>query len=279
MQSESGISGRGSEILRSNDRSQHAVLLRRVSWVPVLILVVATAGVGFQSKPAYAGAGNCSTGQNGFYFDGGVDFGDGNTTYTTGTSALITVQGGIWCYGNHTNHVMAGWAMLTPKNVQSQYAQSGWARIYNNPTFPEHFSQYTPLPGQGTTPISNFTGDQAPYGDTYEYWTSYDSNCGCEDMWVGGLKLDSTYFNPGVDWQHPLGIQDLGEVHNSHDGMIGKPYPNTSHWDYISTQVIGGTWQPFRPDTPINDNPSLWYLNFSHSCSYVNVQWCLDTWS
>lgn len=263
-------------------RSSETAKPRRsyVCWLSAMLFAVIIGAGGIRPRAAYAGAGNCSSGSSGFLFDGGFDPGDGNTAYTIGTSALITVQGGIWCSGDHTNHVMAGWAMLTPKlTTAQQYAQSGWVRIYNTPTFPEHFSQYTPLPGQGTMPYSNFTGMHAPYGDTFEYWTSYDFNCGCEDMWVGSLKLDSTYFNPGSSWQHPLGIQDLGEVHNNFDGMIGKPYPNTAHWDFISTQIIDGSWQAFRPNTPVNDNPFFWSLNFSHSCSYVNVQWCLDTWS
>lgn len=197
---------------------------------------------------------------------------------------MLTVEGGIWCGGNYAYNFNSGWSMLTDKNAH-QYAQAGWDRTYNNPAFPRQFSQWTipsslcqPPYGQPVCTESNFTLMHADYGDAFTYTVS-QGVYGDEAVWVGAYKLDTTSYSLGTYWTHPLGIQDLGEVGDIEDGMIGKPYPNTSHWDYLSAEVLGPSWQAFRPSSPANDNPSIWYLNSAHSCNYYGVQWCLDTWS
>lgn len=247
----------------------------RAAFIVISAILLVSSSL-FSSTVAYAGSLTC-THHLSNYFDGALQPPGGSTTYTVGTSTLLAVQGGIWCDGNYTNNFMSGWAMVTDSTT-SNYAQSGWDRTYNSPTFPRQFSQYT-FPGHAT-PVSNFTTMQAAYGNTFNYWTSSDSNCNCEAMWVGAYRLASTSYNVLATWSMPMGIQDLGEVGDSSDGMIGKAYPNTSHWSYIETEVVFNSWQTFKPTYPVNDHPSIWYLNPTHDCSLgTGDDWCLDTWS
>ncbi len=233
------------------------------------------------ARPASAGAGNC--GSQGFYFDGSMDPGTASTTYVIGTSALITVEGGIWCTNNYYGNAMGGWTMLTGKlPAYAEYAQAGWWRMFNSPTYPVQFSQFAipeslcqPPPGEPYCFESNFTSSEANYGSTYEYSVSQGAY-GDEDMWVGAYKLQTTSYAPGAYWLHPLGIQDLGEVHNYDDGMIGKPFPNTSHWTFVSAEVLGYTWQKLDPTYRPTPQPVDSYSWPSHDCG---GQWCFDTWS
>lgn len=157
----------------------------------MICAAMSLAAVGFADPASAAGA--CGSANN--YHAGR---GHSSPQAVIGVMAVIDYNYNDLCTGvSGQNNAYAAWAMLQELNANLGYAQAGYLRWQGASTF--NFSEYNEC--YSCNPFGyhrDFLG--SPGAGASAYWVYYSSTTGHLDMNVGFSNIDSTNFNPYLEW-------------------------------------------------------------------------------
>jgi hypothetical protein len=235
-----------------------------------LVLVWLAASFG-HAAPASAITVGCDTAPGTSWFDGVGEPSDATEQFSTGARANLPVRQGGFCGQPPVPTQTSYYAWVMAAAPSGNWAQVGFAQFAATAGI-THFSEYTYLGGY----VDKF-GASATIGTVYSYSVFDDTTCPCYRMYENSTQVDKTVYDPAAHWTFPLSLQFFGETGNATDQQPGESTAKT-HFGSIETQVLGSSWQAFRPSTSANDDGYLWGLTPTYACGPGGASYCSDIW-